>query len=655
MATVNQNQEQDQNQQPGGPTPISGTAGASASAGQGAGNAAGASPVAENTAPQANTGYTDVGSYLDANKSGSQQLGQQVAGNLTNQYNQTQSGIAQSANDVINQANMGYTKSNEQLVNQVAANPEAAATSPEQTSAFQSQLNDVYGGPNSWGDFGTQQGNVATAQQYAGLTKTPGGLNVYAQQLEGPQASQGVNQLDTMLLGGSPEAMQTVQSAADPYATLTNYLDQQNQAAQGAIKQGQTEAPAAAQYAKEQVGGLANTFNTGLGERLSAAQQAAMSQNQTLKDALMSENLTPEQLQSLGMTQDQWAALQGQLNLVQKPQEVQSSTGRNAATTGIADIQLPSWLQQQDPYAAITQANMATAPEYARSQALQTLLGNQYNPLLSQENAAQAGTAPANLNQFNYNEALQNTTQTAQAQQAAAKAYIDAIEQGMDEAHAQAQAANAQKNVAMAAGTAAMNMPLGATAATVAGGVGAGKDVAQQYSSPTQAGISTAANIASGGLYTPAKAIYSGAKSAVNTIVKAVSCFAPGSMVEMADGEEKPIQYIKVGDETRGGRVTLTLIGESSNLYDYKGVAVVGGHIVKEPKWIEVQDSSAAKKLDFKEPIQVYCICTEDHSIWINGIEFSDAVSLAWFHLNFLKHDQAEAKAMLQNLAERKA
>src|ERR1035437_4345010 len=165
MATVNQdNQDPNQQAPAGGPVNISGTAGASASAGQGASGAPGAaSPVSANT-PQTNQGYTDVGSYLDANKSGAEQMGNQVAGKLTDTYNQTYGDVSKSGNDFINSVNQGYTKA--QDTSGMLANAVQTASDPGQTAAFQGQLNDKYTGPSSYGDYGTQQGNIATAQGY---------------------------------------------------------------------------------------------------------------------------------------------------------------------------------------------------------------------------------------------------------------------------------------------------------------------------------------------------------------------------------------------------------------------------------------------------------------------------------------------------------
>src|SRR6185437_5998988 len=249
MASLNQPDDEQQNQ-PGAPVSTGGSGGAG-STGGGTGAGASVSPVAQNS-PTQQSATPDVSSYLDANQAGSAQLGNQVASNLTSNYNAVKGGIDQSAQSAQQSAQSGYVPENTQLIQQVAANPTAAAADPNQLSAYQAQLNDTYSGPTNWTDFGTQQGNVASAQQYAGLANTPGGLNVYAQQVEGqnngPQ-SQGINSLDTALLSGTPSAMSTIKAAADPYSTLNDYINSQNMAVGNAITSGQNAAKQTAQDA----------------------------------------------------------------------------------------------------------------------------------------------------------------------------------------------------------------------------------------------------------------------------------------------------------------------------------------------------------------------------------------------------------------------
>jgi hypothetical protein len=619
MASLNPTEDEQQQQQPGAPLAVSGTAGASAAGGQGqnagVGGAAPASPVMQNQAPQANTGYTDVASYLDANQAGSQQLGEQVAGNLTNTYNQTKSGIDSSAQSAQQAADKGYTHDNADLIRQVASNPVEAAKTQGNAATVQSLLSDQYTGPSDWADLGTQQGKVNEAMQTGALTTTPGGLNVLAQKVEGPTASQGVNQLDSLLLGGSPGAMSTVQAAADPFKTLNDYINQQNTAVKSSITGAQSAADAARTNANNALlgpNGATSQLNSGVDARVASSRQAAQAQNDQIKAALGTENPTPEQLASIGVSADQWNNLQSQLSAAQGSKVVSSNQGQFQANTGTTDVDLRDWLQQESPDTAITRQNSATSDEYARAQALQQLVGdNNFKTDLT--DPTQAGTAPGNLSKFDFNSALGTTRDIASAEQASAQAYVDALQSGADEEHAQLAAKNASQNFGFAS-AANMSTLGGPTAA-----MGAGKEVASQFSNPTSAAKNTALNIATGGLYTPVKALGSGVKTVTNMF-----CFHPDTLVDMADGTQLPIWKIQLGDKTLGGTVLATKKAIGTDFYWYRGVLVTGKHAVKEgDKWLRVEQSQLGRRIpNFTEV--VHNLVTSEHRIFAHDVEFAD-------------------------------
>jgi len=606
MATVNNPEDQEQNQQSGSPVTVSGTGGASASGGQGAGGAAApatVSPVQQNQAPQNNQGYVDVESYLSANQGGSQDLGNRVATNLTNDYNTTKQNVDKSAQSVQDLANQGYTQENAGLIQEAAANPTQTAADQNKVSAVQAQLNDKYTGPSNWTDFGTQQGNVATAQQEGALTTTPGGLNVLAQTVEGQTGrnqSQGINQLDSLLLGGSPQAMQTIQTAADPYKGLTDYLNSKNTAVTGTISNAQNAATTAANNAKAAL--LGDTGATGkltseLNAQLAQKQAAAQSQLDEIKAALGKENPTAQDLATLGISADQWNALQNQLNMAQNAQSVSSANGQWGAKSGTTDIDLTQFLTQQSPAAQLTLQNTATPEQVARAQALQTLVGanNFTSPLTD---ASVAGTAPTNLNSFNYKDALAYTQGIANAERDAAQAYVNAKQQGMDDAHAQQLAQDKAKGD--------LGAVMGGVTAPLAllNNVGIGGDLGNAINHITQNIGKPIAN-------------------AVNTITN-IFCFHPATLVTMEDGSEKPISQIEIKDKTKGGEVWAVKKAVGTDFYWYRGVLVTGKHAVKENgKWIRVETSSDARRVpNFVEV--VFNLVTSDHRIWANGIEFAD-------------------------------
>lgn len=479
MATIAQQQDdENENNKNGSTVSVAGTGGASSSGGTGQGGAAAPiSPVQQNTAPQNNNGYTDVASYLNANQGGSQQLGQQVSQNLSNKYDTTKQGVTDSANSFNQSVNSGYVPENTDLINQVAANPTAAAADPTQLSAFSGQLNDTYTGPTSWADQGTQQGNVDTANEYASLANTPGGLNIYTGEVEGanggPQ-SQGINQLDTLLLGGNEGAIGQVQTAANKYSDLNDYINQMNTTglnnvtnAQNSATQTSNDALNAFTGANGTLTNLNNTVNANANTALSSAQaqQAALQADlgkiysQPVDNSsttiggyngsqtpwynstnyAVNNSLSPQDLQELGISSDQWNALQTAL---QSAGTSQYMTGHNfGAASPTSQIDLSQFLNLQDPSQGITAATTATPEQYAQMAAIQQLLGSKtpQGTVLNPANASQAGTAPTSSASFNYQNALDYANQVAQQERQAGQDEANQLTGQADQAHADSQ------------------------------------------------------------------------------------------------------------------------------------------------------------------------------------------------------------------------
>ena len=101
-------------------------------------------------------------------------------------------------------------------------------------------------------------------------------------------------------------------------------------------------------------------------------------------------------------------------------------------------------------------------------------------------------------------------------------------------------------------------------------------------------------------------------------------CFDPNTLIQMANGSEKKIKEIQLGDQTKGGEVTgVFQFKASDEIHDYKGVTVAGSHYVKEDgRFIMVKDSPISVKID-KIPV-VYSLDTTGRRIFIKDIEFAD-------------------------------
>jgi hypothetical protein len=115
-----------------------------------------------------------------------------------------------------------------------------------------------------------------------------------------------------------------------------------------------------------------------------------------------------------------------------------------------------------------------------------------------------------------------------------------------------------------------------------------------------------------------------------NYVVHNKGCFLAGTMITMADGTQKPVEQVDIGDTVSvGGKVFATGKFLIDNLYDYNGIQVSGTHMVKEDgKWTRVEDSRLGRSLGNDEHI-VYVFGNENRRIIINNTEFTDYFELS--------------------------
>jgi hypothetical protein len=646
--------------------------GAAPSGGTTGGTAAGAPP------PTAGGQFGSLNQYLTANQGQAAPLAQKVTTGINNQYNNlnTQGNAALGAinNQIAAGAAPNATDANS-IIAQETANPSSFTSTPANVTSFQNLLNASYGGPTSAESTNTYQNqqnavNSAISAGQNAVGTEAGRENLLSQNETAPTT--GVTALNSAILSQDPNALGSIENAYAPFSGLLNNLQTGAGTANTQIAQEQGQAAQAQQASNQAINNQINTLNTGVTGELTAAQQAATTQNAQIKSDLAAGTPTPADLQALGMTPTQWSSLSAADKAAATAQVVTAGGGGEAtASSGTTTIDPTQFLTQQNPNNAITAANIATPQDYANAQAFQTLLQgmNTQAPatIINPTTVSQAGTAPTNLNQYNYQTALNTATSTKADEVAAAQAYVNAIQSGMDENHAQQVAADAAKTAQYENNAAAASTIVGApTAALAASGVGGdvgkyanlisqtiGAPVRQIETGAVKQGVLGQGSGTAGGAAksTAAQSAVNmaglGIPQAANAIVNAVKCFVKDTLIEMQDGTEKAIQDIKIGDETRGGKVTLTIAGESNDLYEYKGIVVVGGHSIL-PSYTFVRD--VGRKIEPTKELPVYCICTTEHSIWIKGIGFSDAVSMAWFDLYYLKNEQNEARELLQEI-----
>jgi len=109
-----------------------------------------------------------------------------------------------------------------------------------------------------------------------------------------------------------------------------------------------------------------------------------------------------------------------------------------------------------------------------------------------------------------------------------------------------------------------------------------------------------------------------------------ILCFSGDTIIN-----GKPIKDLKPGGDILG---VMEFLYNDRFIYKYKDVRVTGEHLVKEnEKWIKVKESKFARKIVYNEP-NVYCLITKDNTVTINGIVFSDFISVHGNINNYIKN-----------------
>jgi len=107
------------------------------------------------------------------------------------------------------------------------------------------------------------------------------------------------------------------------------------------------------------------------------------------------------------------------------------------------------------------------------------------------------------------------------------------------------------------------------------------------------------------------------------------SCFAPDTLIMMKDNTSRPIQDIRIGDETKGGKVTgvMTFDAEDAEMFLVDGRAQVSAlHAVlnTDGTWSRVFNSPRAVPLDEQVRQNIRLLfnfdCTS-HLIFVEGVD----------------------------------
>jgi hypothetical protein len=372
----NQQQQQGQNQFVNAPINISGSSSSSASGGAYGSSAA---PTVSDKGTSSGR-YTNLRSYLDANKDFNKQnggLAGQITNNVQNQANAIQNQAQQSQQDFQKQAEQSRNQYNPDLVNQALTDPTKFTQNQQNVSGIQSLLNNQYQGPTALSNQQQLLGQAQQLESNANLVNTEAGRYALLNKMYGnPGYSQGQQKLDNLLLQSNPEQLQQLQKI-NPLATNLNSNVQNviNQAQQ----QGQQYQQEAQQTQQQTGSALQNAINS-LMTQGQTAQEAAKNAELARTTALnsFSNNLASGDYKSA-------------LNALASSGYL-SKDDANAIVEAARDVapnyknQLPNILGQAVQAKAAsgldTMANFLNSNQVSNLNALNTLLGTgaSYNP-----------------------------------------------------------------------------------------------------------------------------------------------------------------------------------------------------------------------------------------------------------------------------------
>lgn len=457
-AQTNEEEKQDQPSSSQGPIAPVGGSGAVRLSPTGGVPAAGGSGTSSSTtganppAPQGAGGqFASLNQYLTANQGQAAPIAGKLTSSINDQYNTLNNQNTATLGGINNQVAAGSAPTQDQTnatIAQESANPVSFASNPGNVTSFQNLLNASYGGPASaegTTDYTNQQNAINSAISAGqNAVGTEAGREGLLSQNEATPTT-GVTALNSAILSQDPNALNSIESAYQPFGGLLTTLQSGADTTDKQIAAQQATANQDVQSANAAITGQTQGLNTAVNSQLANANTAntnfVNNYNGIISNLGYGNSLTSDQVAQLGMTPEQYAALQAQTNLAGTSQYM---TGHNfgapSATTNINNAQ---FLAQEAAPAAVTANQVATPQQFQTLMALLSLNNGQLpnGAVLDPNAVAQAGTyATPTLNgAFNYNQALQNATTTEQQERADAQTQATALTAAADLAHAQSQ------------------------------------------------------------------------------------------------------------------------------------------------------------------------------------------------------------------------
>lgn len=248
---------------------------------------------------QGQAGFTNINQYLDVNKEQGQGLQEKVVGAVEKSGQDAQQAIDSGEQAFGQQVNAASYKPDSDYESQVATQASQVVQSPEQLREAQRRLTGQYAGPENRQTENETSATNKAVQNTNSLQDFSGRYGLLQQQFRRPDYGQGQQTLDNLLLTGSQGFGTRAQQAKASYGNLNDVLGAslgRSGAAVSGAKQGNQQA---AQSLKGALGAEEQAQLAGATTR----QNQATANFKAVQDALQAGDITPEQAQSLGLTE----------------------------------------------------------------------------------------------------------------------------------------------------------------------------------------------------------------------------------------------------------------------------------------------------------------------------------------------------------------
>jgi hypothetical protein len=669
-------EEKKKQQEQGTGAPVATQAGAPASGGT----------VAEGTAEKAPTGggggsrsFTDVRSFLEANRPQAQELAQKVGSNIQSEAQNVQKSIADTGSQYKSQIEQGATRTEpvKGLIQEAAMSPEAVLKRQQDVQKLGQVRNAQFTGPKALtgtADYAALQAKAAEAKRKATLGESQAGREELLAGLGGGKATAGGTMLDQLLLSGDPNARAALMEAGKSTEGLDTSLASTAGDVASFADQAAKETEATKNLFGETFGKAKTEFQSQLDTRLKQAQEQAQARAASAKESLGTGQYDAQALLDLGISKEDLGGI------LQAQKDLSADYGEN--------INLSDYLQQSGPN--ISRSQVATQSDLAKQKALEELAGQQFGVIGNQVGGANLdvtdfagqdatsgtkGTLSSRDRQLidryyereglneKENKALQNalkreaeyvktkTFAELPPEEPKAKPLLDTltsskdmsqIAEGLTKPILGQTGSDIVGGIAYGATlpTELLKKEIGLATNVINEGVKAVKDPKQALNTvyetldknpPIKAIVQTlnpvdqvkaVAEIAKN----PVKAVTSVANKVSKTVSK-VFCFVPGTKITMADGTKCLVEDIDLNMETESGGTVISIRRSSvdENVFDYKGVRVTGYHAVFENgNWIRVKDSTHAIPVAYRGV--VWSVANNNHRLLVEGQIFADEI-----------------------------